>query len=94
MRSDNTYVLDKYLYGKIIKAKFIADMIEHTITWRVYDCTNQQQYYAFYYNVNGDNNRVALKTIDEFVALIDAMIRENIIVTDKTDKGDKKFDTK
>lgn len=79
LRPDRTYSYDAYLYSKTIKVKFIADMSEQIITWKVYDSTNQQQYYAFYNNVNGDNNRVAVKSIERFNEIIDNMVRENII---------------
>ena len=78
LRSDYTYALDKYLYDKTIKVKLIADMTERIITWRVYDSTNQQQYYAFYNNVNG-NNKVAIKTIEEFNKIIDNLVENKII---------------
>lgn len=78
-RANNTYILDKFLYRKIIKVKFIADLVEKIITWEVYDCTNQKQYYAFYNNVNGDNNRVAVKSIEEFNKVIDALMENKII---------------
>lgn len=77
-RSNNTYTLDNFLYGKTIKVKLIADMTERIITWRVYDSTNQQQYYAFYNNVNG-NNKVAIKSIEEFNRIIDGLV-ENLII--------------
>lgn len=82
-RSNNTYALDKYLYGKTIKVKFIANMSERVITWKVYDSTNQQQYYAFYNNVNGNNNRVAIKSIEEFNRIIDGLVENLIIEVDE-----------
>lgn len=82
-RTNNTYVLDRFLYRKIIKVKFIADLAEKIITWEVYDCTNQKQYYAFYNNVNGDNNRVAVKSIEEFNKIIEDLMENKIIEEDK-----------
>lgn len=60
-------------------------MEEKTLTWSVYDCMNQQKYYAFYNNINGDNNLVAIKTIESFNGLIDEMVRENIITDEETE---------
>lgn len=85
-RTKNTYVLDKFLYRKIIKVKFVADLEEKIITWEVYDCTNQKQYYAFYYNINGDNNRVAVQSIEKFTKIINDMIENKIIEEDLYDK--------
>ena len=83
LRSDYTYALDKYLYGKTIKVKFIANMSERVITWKVYDSTNQQQYYAFYNNVNCNNNKVAIKSIEEFNRIIDGLVENKIIEEDE-----------
>lgn len=83
LRSDYTYALDKYLYGKSIKVKFIANLLERVITWKVYDSINQQQYYAFYNNINGDSNRVAVKSIEEFNRIIDCLVANKIIEENK-----------
>lgn len=82
-RTNNTYILDKFLYRKIIKVKLIADLSEKIISWEVYDCTNQKQYYAFYNNVNGDNNRVAIKSIEEFNKVVADLIENKIIEEDE-----------
>ena len=82
LRSDHTYSYDACLYGKIIKVKFIADMSERIITWSVYDCTNQKQYYAFYNNINGDNNRVVIQSIEEFNKIVEGMMKNKIIEED------------
>ena len=58
-------------------------MSERVITWKVYDSTNQQQYYAFYNNVNGNNNKVAIKSIEEFNRIIDGLVENKIIEEDE-----------
>ena len=82
-RTNNTYVLNKNLYKNIIRVKLILDLAEKIITWEVYDCTNQKQYFAFYNNVNGDNNRVAVKSIEEFNKIIEELMENKIIEVDK-----------
>ena len=82
-RTNNTYVLDRLLYRKIIKVKFIADLEDNIMTWEVYDATNQKQYYAFYNNINGDNNLVAIKSVEEFNGIIGDLIENKIVEEDK-----------
>lgn len=81
-RSKNTYVLNKNLYRNIIRVKIIADLADNIMTWEVYDATNQKQYYAFYNNINGDNNNVAVKSIEEFNKIIGELIENKIIEED------------
>lgn len=82
-RTNNTYVLNKYLYKNIIKVKILVDLNDEVMTWEVYDVTNQKQYYAFYNNVNGNNNRIAVKSIEEFNKIIAELVENKIIKEDE-----------
>lgn len=82
-RTKSTYVLNKNLYKNIVRVKILVDLIDEIMTWEVYDVTNQKQYCAFYHNVNGDNNRVAIKSIAEFNKIISELVENKIIEEDK-----------
>lgn len=82
-RTNNTYGLTKNLYNNIIKVKFLIDLKDNILTWEVYDATNQKQFHAFYNNVNVDNNRFAVKTIEEFNTIIDDLVENKIIEEDE-----------
>lgn len=82
-RTNNTYVLNKNLYKNIIRVKILVDINDDVMTWEVYDITNQKQYYAFYNNLNGSNNLVAIKSIEEFNRIINDLIENKIIKENK-----------
>lgn len=82
-KTKDTYVLNKNLYKNIIRVKICIDLIDKIMTWEVYDVTNQKQYYAFYNNVNGNNNRIAVKSIEEFNKIIDDLMENKIIKEDE-----------
>lgn len=78
-RTNNTYVVNKNLYKNIIRVKILVDFTEKILTWEVYDVTNQKQYYTFYNNVDGGNNKIAVKSIEEFNKIIDGLMENKII---------------
>ena len=82
-RTKSTYVLNKNLYKNIIRVKIIIDLSNEIMTWEVYDSTNQKRYYAFYNNLNGNNNLVAVKSIEEFNKIIDDLMENKIIKEDE-----------
>lgn len=82
-RTKGKYALNKNLYKNIIRVKILIDLSNRIMTWEVYDVTNQKQYHAFYNNVNGDSNRVAIKSIEEFNKIIDNLLENKIIKEDK-----------
>lgn len=73
------YFFLKCLYKNTIVARFIADFDSNGMEWEVYDTTNQKPYFAFYSNINGDNNKVAISVIDCFNEVISKMAQAGII---------------
>lgn len=72
-----------YLYKKIIKVRFIVDLSEMEMTWEVYDTTNQKPYNAFYSNINGKYNQVAIACFERFNEIVEKMSKAGIIEGEK-----------
>lgn len=68
-----------YLFKKIIRAKYTVNLEEMEMTWEVYDTTNQKPYNAFYSNINGKYNQVAIACFERFNEIIEKMAKAGII---------------
>lgn len=77
--NQRTFSYFSYLYNKIIKVRFTVDLNESEMTWDVYDAANQKPYNAFYSNVNGLYNQVAIVCFERFNEIIEKMNKAGII---------------
>lgn len=72
-----------YLYKKIIKVRFTVEFDEREMTWEVYDAANQKPYNAFYSNINGMYNQVAVACFERFNEIVEKMSKAGIIEEEK-----------
>lgn len=73
------YSLMKYLYSDIIFLRVLINIEDMEMEWEVVDKNTGSLYHHFYYNINGENNLVALAVRDEFGKVIKEMESKNIL---------------
>lgn len=59
------------------------DLNEREVTYDVIDRNTQSSYYPFWNNVNGDNNLVAVKVIENFNTYIEELQNKRLLRRDK-----------
>lgn len=84
--SKNRFVINKILFNQLIILKLIIDLNEMEVQWDVIDKNTQGTYYPFWNNINGTNNLVAVKVIENFDKFITELQAEKVL------KGDCKHE--
>lgn len=78
----------KTLYEPLIILKMEIDLNEREVIYDVIDRNTQSSYFPFWNNVNGNNNLVAMKVIENFNSYIDELQNKRIL------KRDNKYENK
>lgn len=77
--SYNKFSKCKILYNPLIVLRIEIDLNEMGVTYDVIDRNTQETYYPFWNNINGKNNLVAVKVIENFESYIEELIHRKIL---------------
>lgn len=77
--SNKIYSLMKYLYSDIIFLRALINLEDKEMEWEVIDKNTESLYHDFYYNINGNNNLVALEVREVFGRVVKEMEAKNIL---------------
>ncbi len=88
--NDSVFRMQKNLFKNLIAMRIEVDLDERTIDYEVFDRNNQSLYAPFYYNLNGENNLVAIKVADAFRAIVKKLEQSKIIKMEDKNNDDEK----
>lgn len=91
--TNGKYGISKVIYKPLLVLKIDINLNEQEINYDVIDRNTQTTYYPFWNNVNGENNLVANKVVDNFNEYINELQDKGIIkiIRRKNEKRHKNY---